>query len=255
MIYGLFQSAQGAAAQSARIDVIANNLANASTGAFKRQLAIFRERAPFDVVNDISSEVPGNLNASSGGVELEQVATDFSDGPLTKTGGTFDIALSGPGFFRVSDGQQDLLTRNGQLTRNNDGDLVMSDTGLRVMGTDGTPIRGIAEIGAVEIASDGTIRQISSDGGRTLIGRLDLVNPRSTDSLVHMGNGLYQTQGPVDAAPGVAVRQGYLEGSGTNSVAEMMQMIQASRAFEMNLNVMKFQDEALGQLLQSVARA
>lgn len=255
MIYGLFQSAQGAAAQSARLDVIANNLANASTSAFKRQLAIFRERSPFDVVNGVSSEVPGNLNDSSGGVELEQVATDFSDGPLTKTGGTFDIALHGPGFFRVTDGQQDLLTRNGRLTRNNNGDLVMSDTGLRVMGTDGTPIRGIAETGAVEITSDGTLRQIASDGSRTLIGRLDLVNPQSPDSLLHMGNGLYRAEGSVDSASAVTVHQGYLEGSGTNSVAEMMQMIAASRAFEMNLNVMKFQDETLGQLLQSVARA
>lgn len=255
MIYGLFQSAQGAAAQSARLDAIANNLANASTGAFKRQLAVFRERAPFDVVNGVSREVPGNLNASSGGVELEQMATDFSDGPLQKTGGPFDIALSGPGFFRVTDGQQELLTRNGRLTRNNNGDLVMSDTGLAVLGTDGTPIRGIAETGAVEVSSDGTMRQLAPDGSRTLVGRLDLVIPQSVDSLVRMGNGLYSAEGPVDAAPDVKVHQGYLEGSGTNSVTEMMQMIEASRAFEMNLNVMKFQDEALGQLLQSVARA
>jgi len=255
MIYGLFQSAQGAAAQSARLDVIANNLANASTSAFKRQLAVFRERAPFDVVNGVSREVPGNLNDSSGGVELDRVAIDFSDGPLSKTGGPFDIALSGPGFFRVSDGQRELLTRNGRLTRNSNGDLVMSDTGMRVIGTDGTPIRGIAEVGAVDIGADGTIRQTASDGSRTLIGHLDLVNPLSTDSLVPMGNGVYRAEGPVESTADVKVHQGYLEGSGTNSVAEMMQMIQTSRAFEMNLNVMKFQDEALGQLLQSVARA
>ena len=78
MLYGLYQSAQGIQAQSSRIDVVANNLANAGTSGFKRDLAIFQSNRPYDLDHAGGSEPPGNQNALSGGVTTAQIATDFA---------------------------------------------------------------------------------------------------------------------------------------------------------------------------------
>ena len=86
MLYGLYLSAQGANAQSQRLDVISNNIANASTPGFKRDLAIFRQMDPRDVAQGNESELPpGNLNDSTGGLMLDEVVTDFSNVALTET--------------------------------------------------------------------------------------------------------------------------------------------------------------------------
>jgi flagellar basal body rod protein FlgG len=253
MIYGLYLSAQGAETQSKRLDVISNNLANAQTGAFKRDLALFQENRPFDLENQTADDSFAGLNESTGGVTLAGVATDFSDGALVQTRGIYDVAITGPGFLQVSDGQQQLLTRNGKLSVNANGELVTQDSGHRVLGESGAPMTiGSQEI---EIATDGTIFELGSDGARSRRGRLGLVTVDSTDGLEKVGNSFYRSAGetqPADAD--VQLHQGFVESSGTHSVLEMMQLIEASRAFETNVNMIKFQDEALGQLLQTVPR-
>lgn len=251
MIYGLYLSAQGAEVQSVRQDVIANNLANASTTSFKRDLALFQSHPPFDKVEGGIQDVPGQLNRSTGGTSLAGVATDFSDGTHIATGGKLDVALTGPGFFRVTDGKQQFLTRNGQLTIDPLGRMVTSDRGLLVQGVKPVP-PGTLEI---EFSEDGNVFGIDVDRLRVDLGRLDLVHPASTGELQKQGDSLYLTKGPViPAGAEVRVKQGFLEGSGTNSVAEMMELIEAARAFESNINMIRFQDEALGQLIQSVPR-
>jgi len=134
MIYGLYLSAQGAHAQTVRLNVLANNIANTSTGWFKRDLAIFQSHPTFDVENGTAEELPRNLNESTGGLSLAEIATNFSDGPVTQAGGTFDVALNGPGFLRVSDGQDTFLTRNGCFSLNDQNQLVAQDTGFAVLG-------------------------------------------------------------------------------------------------------------------------
>jgi flagellar basal body rod protein FlgG len=254
MLYGLYTSAQGIQAQSFRVDVIANNLANASTTGFKRDLAIFQSHRPYDVENGLSSEPPGNQNALSGGLSTSQVATDFSTGPMTHTGATYDVALTGHGFFQVSDGQQRYLTRNGQFTVATNGDLVAQGSGMRVQSTVGGPISIPAEAVRVEIADDGTLTTVGTDGAQTQLARLALVQPASEGQLQKIGNSLYRTDGSVSpAGPDLQVRQGYVEGSGVSAMSEMVQMIQASRAAEANVNMIKFQDDALDRLLQAAA--
>jgi flagellar basal-body rod protein FlgF len=241
MLYGLYTSAQGIQAQSFRVDVIANNLANASTAGFKRDLAIFQSHRPYDVENGLSSEPPGNQNALSGGLSTSQVATDFSTGPMTHTGATYDVALTGHGFFQVSDGQQRYLTRNGQFTVATNGDLVAQGSGMRVQSNVGGPISIPADAVRVEIADDGTLSTVGTDGA-------------SEGQLQKIGNSLYRTDGSVSpAGPDLQVRQGYVEGSGVSAMSEMVQMIQASRAAEANVNMIKFQDDALDRLLQAAA--
>lgn len=255
MNYGLYLSAQGAGVQSQRLDVISNNLANAETGAFKRDLAVFQAHPPFDVEEGIAENLPGGLNNLTGGISLAAVVTDFSDAQTRNTGGDYDIALRGKGFFKVTDGQQEFLTRNGRLTVDANNELVLIDSGHAVVGADGRRITISPDARKVEIRPDGTIMQLDDEGVRSPVSQLDLVVPESFDQLEKMGNSLYRSTGKLQPAGGsIQVLQGHLEASGTRPVGEMMQLIQASRAFESNINMIRSQDESLGRLLQSLPR-
>jgi len=256
MIYGLYLSAQGAQQQSHRLDVTANNLANAQTSAFKRDLAIFQAHPPFDVEHGIPEDLAGNLNESTGGLSLAKIATDFSMGPLIESGNVYDLALAGPGFLRVEDDGQQFLTRNGQLTVDSQGRLVTADTNLPVLTKLETPIIVPPDAGEITIAEDGRITAIVEDGTRRFLGQLDAVVPESLDDLEKVGNSLYLHTGRelTSAGPNTQFKQGFYEGSGTIAVTEMMDLIEASRALEANANMIKYQDDALAQLLATVSR-
>ena len=254
MIYGLYLSAQGAETQAARLDVLSNNLANASTGAFKRDLALFQAHQPFDVEQGRADALPDGCHLLSGGVSLAGTVTDFSNGPLTPTGGAYDVALAGPGFLVVGDGPQNLLTRNGRFTVDDRGMLVTHDTGLPVKNADGLPIEIPLEAQAIEISDTGRIFQVV-DGIKAEIDQLAVVEPETLAGLQKVGNSFYVSDVPVHAAgPNVRVLQGHLEGSGPNSITAMLNLIEAGRGFETNVNMVRSQDEALGRLLQSVGR-
>jgi flagellar basal-body rod protein FlgF len=253
MLYGLYQSAQGIQAQSSRVDVIANNLANASTSAFKRDLAIFQSNRPYDLDHGGGSEPPANQNALSGGVTTAQIATDYSPGPLVRTGSSYDVALTGRGFLQVNDGRQNYLTRNGQFTTSSTGELI-SQGGMRVQSSNGQPLTIPPEATRVVIGSDGMVSWVGQDGDETQISKLAIVQPRSESQLQKFGNNLYRYGGTVDpVGPDAQVKQGFIEGSGVKPINEMVEMIQASRAVEANVNMIKFQDDALDRLLQASA--
>jgi flagellar basal-body rod protein FlgF len=252
MLYGLYQSAQGIQAQSSRVDVIANNLANAGTSGFKRDLAIFQTNRPYDLDHGGGSDPPGNQNALSGGVTTAEISTDFSAGSLVRTGSAYDVALTGRGFFQVNDGRQSYLTRNGQFTISPSGELIAQGSGMRVQSNIGQPVTIPPEATRVDIGADGMVSWVGTDGDQTQIGKLALVQPPSDNQLQKFGNSLYRYSGNVlPAGPDAQVKQGYVEGSGVKPVSEMVEMIQASRAVEANVNMIKFQDDALDRLLQA----
>ncbi|NOX55281.1 MAG: flagellar hook-basal body protein [Planctomycetes bacterium] len=255
MIYGLYLSAQGAQVQSTRQDVIANNLANASTTAFKRDLALFQAHRPWDAANGSAGGLPGNLGQATGGVSVAGVATSFRQGPLLPTGAPLDLALQGPGFFRVSDGSQELLTRNGKLTRDVSGRLVTQDTGYPVLSVTGAPILLPSDASQIEITPEGTVVTLGPGGVRSEVGQIDVVQPESVGQLEKVGNSFYRARGPTHSISGRAsIRQGFLEESGVQPIREMMDLIESSRAFEANVNLIRTQDETLARLLQTVAR-
>lgn len=243
----------GVQAQSARLDVLANNLANANTGAFKRDLALFQANRPFDVENGVGSLPPGNQNALSGGVTTAEVVTDFSNGPLVRTGGALDAAISGQGFFQVTDGNRQFLTRNGQFAIGQGSELVSAANGMRVVSTTGAPIVIPPEAERIQIGNDGTVSALSNDG-TTVLGKLAVVQPASLKQLQKMGNSLFTTTGNVSPVGNdLELKQGFIEGSGVNPVSEMMDLIQSSRLVEANVNMIKYQDDSLDRLLQSTA--
>lgn len=254
MIYGLYLSGQGAETQALRQAVLANNLANAGTTAFKPEVPVFRAHFPFDVAEQRPALMPDTLERQTGGVELAATITDHSQGPLKVTHRPLDVAVVGPGFLQVRQGQSTFLTRNGQLAVDAQQRLVTADQGDPVLGVDGQPLTIPAEAARVEIAPDGGVFAIRSGGGRVGIGQLALVEPGEQVPLVKQGNSYYAAQGPLRPALQAQVRQGVLEESVVQPVAAMVELIQTARAFEMNMSLLRFQDEMAAQLLQGVSR-
>jgi flagellar basal-body rod protein FlgF len=252
MIHGIYLSSHGANAQSIRQDVIANNLANASTTGFKRDVATFQMFKPEEFRRNIPAQMHGERQREVGALAVDQISTDHTSGPLKKTGQQYDIGLSGDGFLRVSDGRKEYLTRNGQLHRSIEGELVTLDQGLKVLDTTGKPLQIPVTAAGISIGSDGAVAAVMADNQQIPLGRIDLVSA-PTNQLRKLGNSLYETQAETTpAGRAIQVKQGFVEASGVSPIHEMTAMIETSRAFEANINMIRMQDESLGRLLQTV---
>jgi flagellar basal-body rod protein FlgF len=255
MIQGVYLSAQGAGIQTFRQDILSNNLANASTTGFKRDVPVFRVFEPNEAHDDLPVNLSGDRENGIAGVAIEGVATVHESGALQKTDRQYDLGLTGEGFFRVSDGENQFLTRNGRFDRDRSGHLVMEDTGLQVLNTAGTPMAIPDGIARIDVTSSGNVSGTTYAGQNVSLGQIDLVTAPH-DRLAKIGNSLYAFPGPGDLGPAqdqVTIRQGFVEASGVNPMLEMTSMIEASRTFEANINMIRMQDESLGRLLQSVA--
>jgi flagellar basal-body rod protein FlgF len=254
MLYGLYLSAQGAQAQATRLDVLSNNLANAGTAGFKRDLAVFQSHATYDADNGGYNDAPGNQSALSGGVSPAKVVTDYSNGPVVRTNSTLDCALNGPGFFQVSDGSQQFLTRKGQFQLNAAGELMLQGSDMHVLSSAGTTIAVPSESTRIDISGDGTVSSVGPNGNPTLVAKLGLARPASDQQLEKVGSSLFRSNAPVaPAGNDLTVQQGFVEQSGVAPVSEMVDMVQSSRMFEANVTMIKYQDDALDRLLQSAA--
>lgn len=250
MIYGLYLSAQGAQIQSLRQEVVSNNLANAATTSFKRDLVTAQSNLPFDSEQGKPTSIYANLNEMPGGVTVNDVATDFTPGSLKQTKGTFDLALQGKGFLRVTDGKKTYLTRDGELELGPQNQLVTRHGGLTLMNSVGQPMNAVDPLLPIEVYPDGTVTQ-----GDTEVGKLALVEPQSGGKLTKIGRNLYTTSAklaPVKSE--IEVKQGYLEESGVQPVTGMMELIESSRALEANVNMIHYQDDSLSRLLGSLPR-
>ena len=250
MPYGLYISAEGAQVQSKRLDVIANNIANVDTVGFKRDLAVMQSRYAEAVQRGMASPGDGTINDVGGGVQFRQTVTDFSQGPLKKTGNPSDVALQGDGFFVVQKGQERLLTRAGNFRLTATGDLV-TQQGYPVLGEGNSPIKVSPTAGPWEVDSSGNVSQ-----GDTRQ-ELQIVKPASLGDLVKSGENLFRPHADVRpvAAGERAVSGGYLEMSAVQPTTEMTTMIETSRLIEANLNVMKNHNEMLQGLIERVLKA
>lgn len=249
MPYGLYISAEGAQAQSTRMEVIANNLANAATPGFKRDLALFQARFAEEIQRGEAPPAAGTLNDIGGGVETLATVTDFSTGPLKQTGVPTDLAIDGEGFFMVRRNGQEFLTRSGNFVFNSTGGLVTQD-GDPVLSVTGAPIVVNAELGPWHMTPDGGIAQ----GGDLVY--LALARPNSLGDLMKTGDNLFASLAPVKPVDATQrrVTSGVLEQSGVQPVLEMTDMIETSRAFEANVNMIRNQDQILGELVSRVLK-
>lgn len=255
MIYGMYLSAQGAESQAMRQAVLANNMANAGTNGFKRDVPVFKAHQPFDLLNPGGGNTPEALLPATGGVTLEGTVTDFEQGSINHTGRRFDLALLGQGFFQVGDGDKNFLTRDGSMTLNSEGTLVHATTGLPVLDPVNKPIVIPPTARDVKISEQGVVNAFGADGVALPVGQVAMVMPASLLTLQKQGDSLYVTPDPlVDLPPLTRMQQGALEMSGSDPMEGTMELIETSRGFESNINMIRMQDEMLGQLLQSIPK-
>ena len=222
----VYLSMSGAKATLQRQDVLAHNLANASTPGFRAEMAAFR-----------SVPVRGD-GASTRAYALEStIGHDDRPGPVQTTGRELDLALVGRSWLAVqgADGTE-AYTRGGALDLSPEGDLV-TRSGLQVLG-DGGP-NNVPAGAQVEIAPDGSISARSGSAAPQRIGRLKLVTPEAP--LLRGGDGLFRSAdgGGLDADPAARVQQGALEGSNVAAVETMVAMIAASRQFEQQMKLLQ----------------
>ncbi len=251
MSYGMYISAEGAKAQSQRLEFIANNLANLETPGFKRDVPTFQARFAEAIQQGTDYAGSKSQNDVGGGVKLIDVDTDFSDGTLRSTKIPTDFAVNGDGFFQVqqADGEN-LLTRAGNFMLDAQGRLVTQTGRHQVLNDSGEAIKLDTEL-PWQFLPGGLIDQ---GGSQIAIG---LQQPESLGDLVKVGNNTFRPLGTITPVPEEArdIRQGYLEQSSVSSTSEMMAMIETSRAFEANTKLIQHQDGMLGQLLSRVLRS
>jgi flagellar basal-body rod protein FlgF len=249
MPYGLYISAEGAHAQSKRIEAIANNLANVDTVGFKRDLAVFQARYAEAIDQGLVPADTSGLDNQGGGVVVQRTVTDFSPGPLKRTGIPTDVAIRGDGFFAVQKDDQIYLTRAGNFTIDERGQL-LTQQGHAVLSSSGTPIVIDPANGPWQVSPSGAIQQAG------ISQNLALVMPQSLGDLVKVGGNLFrslaETQ-PIDTAKR-SVAGNYLELSGVKPTTEMVELISASRMVEANAKMMQTQDQMLSGLFNRVLR-
>ncbi|MBB5392911.1 MULTISPECIES: flagellar basal-body rod protein FlgF [unclassified Herbaspirillum] len=207
-----------------------NNLANATTTGFRAQLNTFR-----------SAPVVGDGLPTRAFVVDSTAGNDFSQGPIQDTGRALDVAVQGRGWIAVqtADGGE-AYTRNGSFKTTENG-ILQTQSGQPVLG-DGGPITIPPDV-TVAIAADGTVSTIPTDGipnAVNILGRIKLVNP-DDKNLKRGDDGMFRTINGGAAQPDANVRlaSGALEGSNVNVVEAMVNMINLSRQFEMNMKMIQ----------------
>lgn len=249
MPYGLYLSAEGAHVQSKRLEVLANNLANVDTPGFKRDLAVFQSRLAEATERGMDAPGSGTMNDIGGGVRFGATLTDFSPGPIKHTGLDTDMAIDGDAFFVVRRNDGDYLTRAGNFMVDGQGRLV-TQQGDSLVSDSGSPVVIPPEDGPWAVSPDGGIAQGSN------VSLLAMVRPQSAGDMVKVGDNLYRplsTPRPLEPAQR-RVMSGHLEASGVKPTLEMMELIEASRAYESNVSMIRNQDQIMGTLIGRVLK-
>jgi flagellar basal-body rod protein FlgG len=254
MLRALYSAAAGMESQQMNLDVISNNLANVNTTGYKKSKIEFQELL-YDTSRAPGSE-QGSGNQIPTGLQLGQgsrpISTSrvFTTGELSQTGERLDVAIQGDGFFEVQmpDGSR-AYTRDGALKTSSDGRIVTSD---------GLPLQsGFQAVPAgttnITIASDGTVTYTGANTNTSF--RVQLVRFNNEGGLQSLGGNLYKETlasgspelgNPAENGFG-SLEQGYLELSNVKVVEEMVNLIMAQRAYEVNSKAVQAADEMMQQ--------
>jgi flagellar basal-body rod protein FlgF len=231
---GIYIALSGAVLKNSHMEVVSQNLANASSVGYKKDKISFKE---YLLPGDAESDAPDGRAMT----ELSAVKTDFSEGSVIKTGNALDIAVDGTGFIAL---EGDQYTRRGDLKRSQDGFLATSN-GLKVLGTGG-PIKLPA--GEVRIDTSG---EVFVNGVQT--GAIRITDFVSTESLSKKSDGIFFTKDKGQKSKSL-VRQSYLEASNVDVVREMVGMIDTMREFESFQKAIQAFDEAADKVNNELGR-
>jgi flagellar hook protein FlgE len=261
------------------LEVIGNNIANVNTTGYKASSATFSE----SFSNTLRSSAPssGTVSSQSGvqvgtGVQLASIGSNFSQGALNSTGNTYDLGISGNGFFIVQDataGTQ-FATRDGQFRRDDNGFLI-TQSGLRVQGLTGAGLATVgdlqigaavpvgAELQSVSIDKGGNIIESYSDGTSATTGRIQLQTFSDTSALMKEGSNLYSglnAGGPTGGGvltgsndPGSnglgSIQSGTLESSNVDLTQQFSDLITTQRSFQAGARLITVSDAVLEDIV------
>ncbi len=243
MLRSLSTAATGMLAQQLNIDVISNNLANVNTSGYKKVRAEFQDLLS-QTIKPAGAQIFQGTTQPVGiqiglGTKPSATMKEFSEGVLKTTGGTFDLAIEGDGFFQVLlDDGSTAYTRDGSFKVDSNGQLTTSD-GLIVQPQVAIPI----DATEVAVTPDGRVSVlVAGEPAQTEIGALTLTKFPNPSGLSSIGKNLYTetsaSGNPIESQPGQdglgSIQQGFLEGSNVHVVEELINLIQAERAFESN---------------------
>lgn len=218
-----------------QMEMIAHNIANTSTTGFRREGVIFSEHV--ERLDDAPS-----LSMARGNARM----VDLTQAGMTQTGGSYDLAIEGEGFFLVETPQGERLTRAGAFTPNAQGELVTPD-GHRLLDAGGAPVFVPPDARAVAVGADGTV---SADG--TPLTRIGLYQAADPLSLRHQAGTMFSADG-VEPADG-RVRQGFLEESNVDPLTEIARMIEVQRAYELGQTFLDREDERIRTVVSTLGR-
>ncbi len=248
MMNSLYTAATGMAAMQMNVDTIANNLANVNTNAFKATRLRFEDL----LYQQVGDRQAARMGAQSGmGVAPARTELSFIAGDVKDTGTQTHMAILGGGFFRVAmpDGQI-AYTRDGSFGLDHNGQLVTA-SGYQLDPIIAVPLE--ADPGSLTISSEGLVT-VRVNGEVDVLGEIELARFTNPEGLAALGSNVYaatvNSGEPVVAVPGTdnlgLLKQGSLEGSNVSVMNEMVEMINAQRAFESVSKVISTSDEMLG---------
>jgi len=261
MMRSLWTAATGMTAQALNVDVISNNLANVNTAGFKRGRANFQDLMYQQVAapgrqNSAGNEVPSGIQVGLG-VRTAGISRIFTEGSFQQTGNPLDMAIEGRGFFEIQMPNGDLgYTRTGSFATDSLGQLVTQD-GYVVQPALTIPNDALS----IGISPDGTVSVVQPGNLQTTVGQIQLADFSNPGGLTAIGHSIFQESQasgtPINGTPGSngigSIAQSTLEMSNVNTVEEMVNLIAAQRAYEMNSKSIQAADEML-QMANNIRR-
>ena len=232
-----------------QMDVIANNVANANTNGFKADRTLFEEYLNSGARED-------NFVGSDRRISYVQDRGTFRDvvqGPMQATDNPLDMAIDGNAYFAVQANGGERYTRDGKFSLNNIGQLVTTDGNL-VLGNAG-PITFQPTDHDINVAPDGTVTVLEGTARTDSIrGKIRMVSFDDPQKLAKQGANLYAVGGATaQADTKSSVRQGYIEKSNVNSVAEMGRMVEVMRAYTQVANLLQQQSDLHKSAIEKLA--
>lgn len=260
MIRSMYSGISGLKNFQTKLDVIGNNISNVNTYGFKKGRTIFKDLISQTTAGATApTATRGGVNAKQVGLgsQLAAVDTIHSGGSLQSTGNTLDLAISGDGFFQLSEnGGTDIsYTRAGNFYMDSNGDLINSD-GLYVIG-DSTPINIPTTAQSMSIGQDGTVTYVDDTGALTTAGQIQLAKFPNSAGLTKAGSNYFK-ESPASGTPvaGIpleegrgSVNSGFLEMSNVDLSEEFTDMIVAQRGFQANTRIITTSDSILEELI------
>lgn len=217
--------------------VVANNIANTATSGFRQEGLVFSEYI---------KSVDGAASMSMGHANTRH--TSYEQGTLTQTGGTFDFAIEGDGFFLVQTPMGERLTRAGAFAPNAEGDLVTPE-GFLVLDPGGAPVFVPPGASDIAVAADGTI----SSGGDP-VGQMGVVQPVDPQGMVREDGVMFRADAGYQPSENAQILQRFVENSNVNPILQLTRMIEIQRAYELGASFLESEDERVQQALRALSQ-